>query len=108
MNIEIAPFEYEKTLSIDDAMLYCFTLNIDGKTGWRLPTLTELKYITENNFMNSVHFGKFRNYSRFWSSEKHSLYFGCSWVIVIIDDADYITSWDQDTDKPFVLPVRDI
>jgi hypothetical protein len=29
-------------LNYHDAKLYCFALNRNGKTGWRLPTLTEL------------------------------------------------------------------
>lgn len=41
MNIEIAPREYWKKLSWMDAKLYCFSLNIDGKIGWRLPTWVE-------------------------------------------------------------------
>jgi hypothetical protein len=36
--IEIAPKEYHiTTCSYDEALLYCFQLNIDGKMGWRLP-----------------------------------------------------------------------
>ena len=40
--IERAPEEYHKTLTYEEAVLYCFLLNIDGKTGWRLPTLREI------------------------------------------------------------------
>ena len=40
--IERAPEEYHKTLTYEEAVLYCFSLNIDGKTGWRLPTLREI------------------------------------------------------------------
>jgi hypothetical protein len=29
-------------LEWDDARLYCFSLNINGKSGWRLPTIDEL------------------------------------------------------------------
>jgi hypothetical protein len=42
MNIEIAPKEYEIRANWDNARLYCFALCIDGKTGWRLPTVKEL------------------------------------------------------------------
>jgi hypothetical protein len=41
-------FEIEPTQLIanwDDARLYCFSLKINGKTGWRLPTLSELTEI---------------------------------------------------------------
>lgn len=44
--IEVAPKEYWKQLTMQDAKLYCFTLNINGKIGWRLPT--EREYF--NNF----------------------------------------------------------
>lgn len=49
MNFEIAPQETEIRANWDDARLYCFSLNIDGKTGWRLPTRAELHQIYESN-----------------------------------------------------------
>lgn len=39
--IEFAPEEYWIDLNWYDAKVYCFALNIDGKTGWRLPTVEE-------------------------------------------------------------------
>jgi hypothetical protein len=43
MSIEIAPEEYRVcNINWDAARLYCFSLNIDGKVGWRLPTVDEL------------------------------------------------------------------
>jgi hypothetical protein len=39
--IEIAPEKYWKHLQFDEAKLYCFSLNINGKIGWRLPTHSE-------------------------------------------------------------------
>jgi hypothetical protein len=45
MNFEIAPKSTETKLNWNDARLYCFSLNIDGKTGWRLPTNDELHEI---------------------------------------------------------------
>ena len=39
--IEIAPEEYWKPLTMQEAKLYCFSLNIDDKIGWRLPTKDE-------------------------------------------------------------------
>ena len=52
MDFEIAPKETEIKSNWDDAKLYCFTLNIDGKVGWRLPTIDELReiYNSENDF----------------------------------------------------------
>ena len=52
MNIEIAPKSTEIEANWHDARLYCFSLNIDGKIGWRLPTKEELNeiYQSENDF----------------------------------------------------------
>ena len=52
MNFEIAPKSTEIQANWDDARLYCFSLNIDGKVGWRLPTKEELNeiYESENDF----------------------------------------------------------
>ena len=44
MTIEFAPKMHERALTFDDAVDYCKKLNIDGKTDWRLPTLTEIGY----------------------------------------------------------------
>jgi len=57
MKFEIAPKETEVRLTWDDAKLYCFSLNIDGKTGWRLPTAKELNdiYDSENDFEEWYH-----------------------------------------------------
>lgn len=35
--IEVASDEYHITCTYAEALFYCFALNIDGKTGWRLP-----------------------------------------------------------------------
>jgi hypothetical protein len=55
MNFEIAPKSTEIKANWDDARLYCFALNIDGKTGWRLPTKEELNeiYQSENDFVGN-------------------------------------------------------
>jgi hypothetical protein len=52
MNFEIAPKSTEIQSNWDDAKLYCFSLNVDGKTGWRLPSKEELNliYKSENDF----------------------------------------------------------
>ena len=41
MNIEVAPDEFWIKCTYNEAILYCFQLEIDGKVGWRLPTYTE-------------------------------------------------------------------
>jgi hypothetical protein len=50
--IEIAPKSTEILATWNDARLYCFSLIIDDKTGWRLPTKDELNeiYESENDF----------------------------------------------------------
>ena len=45
MKFELAPTEYHKLLSLEDAKLYCFSLNIDGKIGWRLPSVEEFTLV---------------------------------------------------------------
>lgn len=42
LNIEIAP-ESSQSMSYDEAILYCFLLNIDGKIGWRMPREVEYR-----------------------------------------------------------------
>lgn len=41
MNIEFAPREFCFKCTYQDALLYCFSLNIDGKIGWRLPSILD-------------------------------------------------------------------
>lgn len=40
LNIEIGPVS-SHAMQYDEAVLYCFSLNIDGKIGWRMPTESE-------------------------------------------------------------------
>ena len=63
MNFEIAPKSTEIRLNWFDARLYCFSLNIDGKTGWRLPTKYELNqiYESENDFRNTFYWSSTEN-----------------------------------------------
>jgi hypothetical protein len=55
MNFEIAPKSTEIQANWEDAKMYCFALNADGKTGWRLPTKQELNEICQsgNDFENN-------------------------------------------------------
>ena len=57
MKFEIAPKSTEIEANWHDARLYCFALNIDGKTGWRLPTKEELNeiYESENDLEKSLY-----------------------------------------------------
>lgn len=49
LDFEIAPKSTEIQATLDEAKLYCFSLNIDGKVGWRLPTKYELIKIYRRN-----------------------------------------------------------
>jgi hypothetical protein len=42
LDFEIAPKSSEVQATFDEARMYCFSLNVDGKVGWRLPTKYEL------------------------------------------------------------------
>jgi hypothetical protein len=57
MKFEIAPKSTEIVSNWDDARFYCFSLSIDGKSGWRLPTKKELHLliILENDFHNDYY-----------------------------------------------------
>ena len=46
MSIEIAEVS-DKNFTYDEAVIYCFFLEINGKKGWRLPTKQE--YNSSNN-----------------------------------------------------------
>lgn len=39
--IKISPREYHINCTYNEAILYCFSLNIDGYSSWRLPTEEE-------------------------------------------------------------------
>ena len=45
--IEQSPVEYWIAQCKDDAVLYSFSLSVNGKTGWRLPTKEEFRVIYE-------------------------------------------------------------
>ncbi len=95
MNFEIAPKETEIQDTWDNAIIYCQFLEVDAKTGWRLPTLEELTdiYHSENDFVGSY----------YWSSTEYDndRY---AWVSGFSD-------WRQHTRKNgrfYVRAVRDI
>lgn len=41
LRLEVAPKKYRLDLTHNEAVMYCFSLNINGKVGWRLPTKLE-------------------------------------------------------------------
>ena len=49
--LEVAPHEYRPELTWQEAKMYCFSLNIDGTIGWRLPTSFEWNALTIQDSM---------------------------------------------------------
>ena len=54
--------QYEKKLNWDDALLYCSLLMIDGYDDWRMPTISELQFLSNMSLEGCE--GKY-----YWSSE---------------------------------------
>lgn len=82
MNFEIAPKSTEIQATWDDARLYCFALNVEGKTGWRLPTKDELNEIYESKndfekhwYWSSTEFNGNYAWSQVFGSGKPSYYY---------------------------------
>jgi len=67
MNFEIAPKETEIRANWYEARMYCFSLDIDGKVGWRLPTRDELNEMYKIYQADSV----FKNNAGYWSSTEN-------------------------------------
>lgn len=59
--IEQAPEEYEAELTWDEAIFYCFSLNIEGAVGWRLPTYEEIRIIVGSSNMWKYWYGEVRD-----------------------------------------------
>jgi len=111
MNIEIAPKSAVIEANYDDARFYCMA-NIEGKTGWRLPTRDELNQIYLDNRLQFQRFDPV-------------CYWTCTPYIVCDNPVFDKAVWTQDFRKGFqtycipgknnipynryfVLPVRDI
>lgn len=75
LDFEVAPREYQVKLSRSDAILYCFSLNIDGKTGWRLPTNDEIEKAGMHHRYFSIH----------WSDQKFFDDRYTPWVVPVRD-----------------------
>lgn len=46
--LEVAPDEYFiEDVTYDEAIMYCFTLSVNGVVGWRLPSYDEIAYLRE-------------------------------------------------------------
>lgn len=91
--VEIAPKAFESYLNWHDATLYCFSLNINGKVGWRLPSVLELKemYLVDTDFEGG-----------YWSSTESELHATCVFMSHF-----YTTHWLKN-DSMHIRPVRTI
>ena len=92
--IEIAPEEYWKIdLTWDEAKMYCFCLDIDGKTGWRLPDIDDF------------HSNKVTTASRhwFWTAEDLG-----SDAMIVRPAGLHFMEWDKNNDDAVAMPVRDL
>ena len=94
--IEIAPKETEIRANWYDATLYCFSLNIDGKTGWRLPSKDEIAEIHESKH-------DFENYW-YWSSTEGSGNY--AWVQFMSDGSQY--NANKNFGYGYVRAIRDL
>jgi hypothetical protein len=92
--IEIAPVEYWLKISVDEIRLYLFSLNIDGKTGWRLPTGKELNTHPFGEMVTDV-----ESWSGFWHEADVN-----EWLPYRINNLYHF----RRTDKLTCCPVRDI
>lgn len=79
MKYQIAPKSTEIQSDWYEARLYCFSLNIDGKVGWRLPTKEELNeiYESENDVVGRGYWSstEINNYTA-WAQNMSSGYQG--------------------------------
>ena len=98
MNIELAPIEYTKAMTWDEAKLYCFSLSIDDTVGWRMPTSDELDelFFSDYDFHELV----------YWASECNKTHAWTKWFI-----KHGINELNEKFDEGIavaVVPVRDL
>lgn len=106
MNVELSPPEYTRVMTWDEAKLYCFALNIDGKIGWRMPSMLELHSFREE-MIYSVS-PVYPKPNRYWSKAEHPDYSQCIWVAVQFDTFTHTTWSGKDDNNILVRPVRDL
>jgi hypothetical protein len=109
MNIELAPEEYTKELTWDEAKLYCFALNIDGKVGWRIPTMAELHKMRSIALITTKKpIGNKRVYPKYWSSDQNLDHDDMVWV-ALPTMVDVHTTYNAKSDNTTLIrPVRDL
>jgi hypothetical protein len=93
---EIAPEEYWRTdLNWYEAKMYCFCLDIDGKTGWRLPDIDDFH---SNKFTIAP-----RHWSWFWTAEDLG-----SDSMIVRPAGLHFMELDKNNDDVVAMPVRDL
>ena len=90
LTFEVISLNHYKHLSYEDAKLYCFSLNVDGKTGWRLPTKEECEQLKRLWIF----------YSRIWIDQPDTVYDFSMGMPV--------NSYKEISNVHLVIPVRDI
>ena len=98
MNFEIAPKETEFQANWNDAKFACFLLNVNNKTGWRLPTKEELNEIYES--------GKILGNHWYWSSSDSKYDANSVWVQDFSKGFKYYGNKTKDLNR--VRAVRDL
>lgn len=89
--LEVAPHEYRPELTWQEAKMYCFSLTIDGTTGWRLPTSFEWNTLTVQDSICDY------SYLHPWLSQRNSCMTFRNGTLVI----------PSNKTRP-VVPVRDL
>lgn len=57
LKLEVAPKKYRLELTYNEAVMYCFSLNINGKVGWRIPTQLEWSTLATRDTKYNYSFG---------------------------------------------------
>jgi len=92
--IEIAPEEYWRTdLNWYEAKMYCFCLNIDGKTGWHLPDMDYFRTTKVTRAINDW----------FWTSEDLG-----SDAMQVRPYGMHFIEWGKTESEAVTMPVRDL
>ena len=96
MKFEIAPKSTEIQANWGGARMYCFSLKVDGKVGWRLPTKDELNeiYQSENDY----------ELDWYWSSTERND--NLSWYQDFYNGAQY--SFGKGYTKGYIRAIRSI
>ena len=102
MTFEIAPKSTEIQANWETAKAYCSELNIDGKTGWRLPTKEELNEIYESGNGPELEFDEWLYY---WTSTDDG---DSAWDQGFGNGYQYLTDKNKTAPGPWVRAIRDL